>query len=101
MDKVLKKGYNIPIKGKADKKVTIIKPLGYISLSPQDFLGLKAKVLVKEGDSIKGGDPLFTHKSNEEMLFTSPISGKVKEIIRGEKRAVLEIIAVLLVICPI
>ncbi len=49
-------------------------------------------MLVKEGDSVKAGSPLFFNKYNEKIIFTSPVSGSVKEIRRGAKRVLLEVV---------
>ena len=38
------------------------------------------------------GSPLFEDKNNEGVPFVSPVSGTVKAIVRGEKRALLSVI---------
>uniref|UniRef100_S0DDP9 Putative Na(+)-translocating NADH-quinone reductase subunit A n=1 Tax=termite gut metagenome TaxID=433724 RepID=S0DDP9_9ZZZZ len=43
------------------------------------------KLLVREGDRVKAGSPLFFDKANEEIIFTSPVSGVVEEVIKEEK----------------
>ena len=61
-------------------------------LKPTDFFGLyMPKPVVKEGDSVKAGTPLFHDKKHENIMYTSPVSGEVVEIKRGEKRKLLEI----------
>ena len=47
--------------------------------------------MVKAGDRVKAGSPLFHDKTFETMLFTSPVSGTVKEIVRGERRKIMSI----------
>jgi Na+-transporting NADH:ubiquinone oxidoreductase subunit A len=47
---------------------------------------------LREGDSVKRGTPIFHVKSNEKLNFASPVSGTVKEIVRGERRKVYNII---------
>lgn len=92
MNKVVKitKGLDIPISGHAEK---IIKDLSSVSyaVKPTDFIGVFPKVLIKEGDELKAGTPIFFNKYNERILFTSPVSGKVVEIRRGDKRVLEEI----------
>ncbi len=61
------------------------------ALSPLDFEGVTPKLLVKEGDRVKAGTPLFFDKHNERILFTSPVGGTVAAINRGEKRKVLSV----------
>ena len=47
---------------------------------------------VAEGDDVKVGTVLFHDKNNESVFFTSPASGKVKAIVRGEKRVILQVV---------
>ena len=48
-------------------------------------------MLVKVGDEVKAGTPLFFNKYSERVLFTSPVSGTVAAVNRGEKRKVLSV----------
>ena len=61
------------------------------AIKPTDFHGITVKLIAKEGAEVKAGDPLFYSKSDERVLFPSPVSGKVVEVIRGERRKVLAI----------
>ena len=88
----LKKGLNLPLKGEAEKKVLMeIKP-DVIALKPTDFKGLVPKLLVKEGDTVKAGTPLFADKMCQDILFTSPVSGTVQNVVRGDKRKLLAVL---------
>lgn len=88
----LTKGFNINLAGKASPNVTDAGPAETVSVKPLDFHGLyMPKVVVKEGDSVKAGTPLFHDKKFEQIQFTSPVSGEVVEIRRGEKRKLLEV----------
>lgn len=87
----VKKGLDIQLVGEAPTTVINISPKTFAS-KPIDFIGLFPKVLVQEGDEVKAGSPLYLDKSKEQILFTSPVSGTVKEIRRGHKRVLLEII---------
>jgi Na+-transporting NADH:ubiquinone oxidoreductase subunit A len=88
----LKKGFDINLVGKAEKKLVDNIHPDTVALTPDDFVGMgRPKVLVQEGDLVKAGTPIFYDKSMEEVMFTSPVSGEVVEIKRGEKRKLLEI----------
>ena len=87
----LKKGLNIPIAGKAVQKAKKVVIPDVVAVKPTDFRGLVPKLLVKEGDTVLAGSPVFADKTKPEILFTSPVSGTVSEIVRGEKRKLLEI----------
>lgn len=89
----IKQGLDIKLKGKAE---SIIKQeqvvVNEYALKPTDFPGLTPRVVVREGDSVKAGTPLFYDKYQEKVKFVSPVSGIVKEVRRGERRKVLEVI---------
>ncbi len=58
----LRKGLDINLKGKATKETATVKCPGEYALVPDDFHGVKPKVVVKEGDAVKAGDALFVDK---------------------------------------
>ena len=87
----LKKGLDIPIAGQPVQKATKVITPDTVAVKPTDFRGLIPKLLVREGDIVLAGSPVFADKLSPEILFTSPVSGKVTEIVRGEKRKLLEI----------
>lgn len=88
----LKKGFNINLAGKAEKKIGSAPKPSVFAIKPTDFVGVdKIKILVKEGDEVKAGTPLFASKQDLRIKFTAPVSGIVRAIKRGEKRKLLEI----------
>ena len=90
----LRKGLDIHLEG-SSRTTTVDAPLAAeYALSPLDFEGVTPKLLVKEGDAVKAGTPLFFNKYNERVLFTSPVSGRVAAVNRGEKRKVLSVTVV-------
>ena len=86
---VLKKGLNIPIKGEAELRVSKAIAPGIVAVCPTDFKGLLPRLLVKEGDPVLCGSPVIADKKNPDILLTSPVSGTVKELVRGDKRKLL------------
>jgi len=88
----LKRGLNIRLKGEADKLFGTQPEAVKVALKPTDFPGLMPKILVKAGQEVKAGEPLFFDKYNPEILFTAPVSGEVLAINRGERRKVLEVV---------
>ncbi|MDR1792668.1 MAG: Na(+)-translocating NADH-quinone reductase subunit A [Bacteroidales bacterium] len=89
MPKVFKirKGLNIKIKGESAKEILPFNASRF-ALKPDDFRWIVPKLLVNEGEAVKVGTPLFCDKENENLLFVSPASGTVKQIVRGEKRKI-------------
>ena len=93
MTKIIKlhQGLDIRLVGKAEK-VKRPAPSGTaFALMPDSFVGVKPKVVVKEGDRVKAGDALFVNKDCPEVRFASPVSGTVSMVERGERRKVLSI----------
>jgi Na+-transporting NADH:ubiquinone oxidoreductase subunit A len=88
----LKKGLNIPIKGVAAPVVIKTVTPDVVAVKPTDFTGLVPRLLVKEGDAVQAGSPVMADKMHPEILFTSPVSGTVQEIVRGAKRKLLAVL---------
>ncbi len=88
----LKKGLNIPISGEAvlETKKKIVPDV--VAVKPTDFKGFSPRLLVKEGDNVLAGSPVLADKQNPDILLASPVSGTVKEIVRGEKRKLLAVL---------
>jgi Na+-transporting NADH:ubiquinone oxidoreductase subunit A len=87
----IKKGVDIKLKGTAVKLYATIPLSQTLVLKPADFTGVLPKLSVKVGDEVKAGSSLFFDKNNPKIQFCSPVSGEVVEILRGEKRKILEI----------
>ena len=87
----LKKGLNIPLEGKATLSTRKVIAPDIIAVKPADFRGLVPKLLVKEGEKVLAGTPVMADKMAQDIRFASPVSGEVVEIVRGEKRKLLEI----------
>ena len=85
----LSKGLDMNLKGKAVKEKTNIVRGSELALTPDAFVGMTPKVVVKEGDMVKAGDALFVNKQYPDVKFASPVSGQVSAVIRGERRKVL------------
>ena len=93
MSKIIKlrKGLDINLQGQA-AEVTVDTPLaGEYAVSPLDFENVTPKLLVKVGDKVKAGTPLFFDKNNTRVLYCSPVSGTVSAVNRGEKRKILNV----------
>jgi Na+-transporting NADH:ubiquinone oxidoreductase subunit A len=88
----IKKGLSINIKGAAEKELKKIPLTKFYAHNLHDFHLLIPKLEVKVGDYVKRGQPLFYSKTNESIKFVSNVSGHVKDIVRGERRKILNII---------
>ncbi len=87
----LKQGLNIPIAGVAAQETKKVIVPDVVAVKPTDFRGLVPKLLVREGDKVLAGTPVLADKMSQNILFASPVSGVVAEVVRGEKRKLLEV----------
>ncbi len=89
----LRKGFDINLAGKAENKISDSLHSRTYAVKPTDFIGMqRPKALVAVGDSVKAGTPILTDKKNEAVNYVAPVSGKIIDIKRGEKRKLLEIV---------
>ena len=87
----LKKGLDLPINGVAAQNTKKVIVPDVVAVKPTDFRSLVPKLLVREGDKVLAGTPVLADKMSQNILFASPVSGTVVEVVRGEKRKLLEV----------
>jgi len=88
----IKNGLTINLKGAAQNIIKKAATPKTISINPSNFHLIIPKMVVKIGQKISQGDVVFFSKKDERIKFCSPVNGVVKEIIRGAKRKIIEII---------
>lgn len=87
----IKRGLKLPISGVPRPQVEPA-PVRHVALVADDFPVLKARMAVKEGDSVKRGQLLFEDRNNAGVLHTSPGAGRIVAINRGERRILQSIV---------
>jgi len=88
----ISKGLDIKLKGKPQPKIMQAERSKKYAIRPVEFYGINPRLMVRPGDKVKAGDPVFYHKYDERIKFTSPVSGTVEDVIRGERRKILKIV---------
>ena len=88
----IKKGLDIKLKGAAEKIISNVQPSPTFAVKPTDFPGVVPKLLARPGDRVKAGTILFFDKSRPDVKFSSPVSGELKAVNRGERRRILEVV---------
>ena len=88
----LKRGLDLPITGTPVQTVHPGANVTHVALNGLDFIGLKPKMLVNEGDKVKKGQALFTHKESPDVKYVAPGGGTIRAINRGARRVLETII---------
>ena len=88
----IRKGLDINMKGKAEKVLVEGSKSKLFSIQPPNFTGLTPKLVVKVGDQVKAGSPIFFDKYRDSIQYVSPTSGVIKDIVRGAKRRIMEVV---------
>lgn len=88
----IKQGLDLPIAGEPDATVDTSRTAKSVALLGRDYIGMKPTMLVKEGESVALGQPVFEDKKTPGVIFTAPAAGKVVAINRGERRAFLSLV---------
>lgn len=88
---LVKRGLDLPMNGRAENALGSVCRPEVFRIVPDHYAGLTPKLMVKPGDRVKAGSPLFYDKAQEAMWITSPVSGTVQEIVRGDRRKIMSI----------
>jgi len=91
----IKKGLDIPISGSPRQEISTGASISSVALIGPDTVDLKPGMLVAVGDKVKLGQPLFKDKQNPGVQFTSPGSGTVTAVNRGERRVLQSVVVTL------
>lgn len=88
----IKKGHNLRLVGAAQQSFGDAPKPQTVAVKPPDFKGVKPKLLVKEGEKVRGGAALFLNKKSPDVKFVSPVPGTVESIVYGPRRAITAIV---------
>lgn len=88
----LKKGLDLPIAGAPAPRIETAPAPVSVAVTGADYMGLKPKMFVAEGEEVRRGAPLFCHKDSPEVLFTAPATGRVRAINRGARRVLQSVV---------
>lgn len=87
----VRRGLDLPIAGRPEQVVHDVEPPTRVGLVAADYPGLSARLEVQVGDEVARGQRLLHDKRNPDLTYTSPGSGRVVAIHRGERRALLSV----------
>lgn len=88
----IRKGLDLPLKGAPDQSITEGPRIVRVALMADDFPGLKPRMLIEEGSTVRRGDPLLEDRSIEGVRHTAPGAGRVVAINRGNRRVLQSVV---------
>jgi Na+-transporting NADH:ubiquinone oxidoreductase subunit A len=88
----IRKGLDLPIQGKPEQIISESKSSRFVAVLGGDYPGVRPEMTVKESDGVVKGQLLFRDKNMPEVGFTAPGTGRVKTILRGERRKLLAVV---------
>jgi Na+-transporting NADH:ubiquinone oxidoreductase subunit A len=87
-----KKGLDLPIAGEPEPTIDVSKNASLVALLGDDYPGLRPTMFVNVGDAVRAGELLFEDKTTAGVRHTSPGSGTIRAIHRGERRSFQSIV---------
>lgn len=87
-----KKGLDLPLSGEPEQTIHDAPAVNSVALLGSDYIGLKPRVEIQEGEEVKRGQAIFFHKDMPDVKIVSPVTGKVKAINRGARRVLESIV---------
>ncbi len=88
----IKKGLDILLKGEPEQRISNFKTVSEVALVMDDYVGLKPRLLVAEGEQVEKGRPVVEDKNDSGIRLVAPLSGEVIAIHRGDRRALLSVV---------
>ncbi len=85
------RGLELPIAGWPEQAVFDGAQPSVAGVVGEDWPGIKPRVVVREGEQVKVGQPLLYDKRNPDVPITSPAGGTVTTIARGDRRKLLSV----------
>jgi Na+-transporting NADH:ubiquinone oxidoreductase subunit A len=82
----IRKGLELPIAGAPEASISDAPPCRRVAVLGPDYIGMRPTMAVREGDTVKRGQLLFTDKKSSSVCYTAPTAGTVSGVLRGAKR---------------
>ncbi len=89
---VVRTGLDLPLAGAPEQRIDQGPLIESVALIADDYIGMRASLTVRKGDAVALGQPLFEDRRNPGVIFTSPGSGTVEAVHRGERRTLESVV---------
>ena len=89
----LKRGFDLNLKGQIKQESVADETVAQrYAVIPDDFAGVIPRMDKKPGEHVAAGDVLYHDKNYEKIKVTSPVSGTLAEVVRGDRRKILAVV---------
>jgi Na+-transporting NADH:ubiquinone oxidoreductase subunit A len=89
---LIRKGLDLPIAGAPEQRIHEAPGLTWVGLLGDDYPGLRARLQVHEGQTVRRGELLFEDRAIPGVRHTAPAAGRVAAIHRGARRALRSVV---------
>ena len=88
----IRKGLDLPLAGAPEQRIETAAPPRRIALLGADTLGLRPALAVQPGDRVQRGQLLYGDRKSPGVCYTSPATGTVNAVHRGDRRAFVSMV---------
>ena len=73
-----RKGLDLPVAGAPAQTIHPARTARTVAVIGDDYVGLKPRLVIAEGDKVAAGAPLFAHKDTPDVQVVAPVGGRVE-----------------------
>lgn len=88
----VRKGLDVPLLGEPEQAIDDAPSVSRVAVVARDYVGMKPRILVKAGDAVRVGQPLFESREQPRVRVVAPAAGTIEDVYRGERRALTSIV---------
>lgn len=88
----LRKGLDLPVIGAPEQKIFDAPDIRTAAVVGPDYIGLKPRLEVQEGDAVQRGSPIFFNRDTSDVKIVAPVTGRIKAINRGPRRVLESVV---------
>ena len=88
----IRRGVDLAISGPPEQIIHDGPAMDRVGVLSADFPGLKARLLVREGEQVLRGQPLLEDRSRAGVRLTAPAAGTVVAVNRAARRALESVV---------
>ncbi|WP_373060886.1 Na(+)-translocating NADH-quinone reductase subunit A [Gemmatimonas sp.] len=82
------RGLDVPITGVPSQVIHAARDVSKVGLLPPDARGVRPRLMVQVGDTVRAGQPIYQDRRDERLRVTAPVAGRVEAIHRGDRRVI-------------